>query len=156
MSQPNSETRGEAHEYYRTLGPTRDDEAIGAINELVSDLGEKAVIAGIHGSLIATRISNTSASAEAQAVAINILAPIIDSPDPRKTADVMALSCGLLLREGTTITDLARKYGVSKQDISKSAVEFCERLGLPPSHVMLPEEAREKYKLTNKRNYQHK
>ena len=150
----NSETRGEAFEYYRTLGPTRDDEAIATINELVSDLGAKAVVAGIHGSVIASQVGQTSDSQNAQSVAVTILARIIDSGDPRKEADIMALSCGLLLREGTSITDVAKKYGVSKQDISKSAVEFCERLGLPPSHVMLSEESRTKYRLTNKRNYQ--
>jgi hypothetical protein len=149
----NSETRGEAFEYYRTLGPTRDDEAIAAINELVADLGAKAVIAGIHGSQIAEQVGQTSDSQNAQSIAVMILARIIDSSDPRKEADVMALSCGLLLREGATITDVAKKYGVSKQDISKSAVEFCERLGLPPSHVMLPETARGKYQLSNRRNY---
>lgn len=148
----NSETRGEAFEYYRTLGPTRDDEAVAAINELVADLGASAVIAGIHGSGIAAKVGQTSDSQNAQAIAVMILARIIDANDPRKEADIMALSCGLLLREGTTMTNLAEKYGVTKADISKSCVEFCERLGLPPSHVMLPESAREKYQLTNRRN----
>lgn len=151
--QPNSETRGEAHEYYRILGPSKDDEATLAVNELKRDLGEKALVAGIANSEVAHLVGRVSDSETAKNVCVMILARIIDSADPRKEADIMALSCGLLLREGATITDVARKYGVSKQDISKSAVDFCERLGLPPSHVMLPEAARTKHQLSNKRNY---
>ncbi len=149
----NSETRGELHEYYRILGPTKEDEAATAINELVADLGPAAVVNGVHNSKIATLVSQTSHSQNAQGIAVMILARIIDATDPRKEADIMALSCGLLLREGTTMTDVAKKYGVTKADISKSAVEFCERLGLPPSHVMLSEESRERYKITNRRNH---
>ena len=148
-----SETRGDAFEYYRALGPSKDDEATQAINELVLELGEKCVCYGIGNSRIGHLVGKQSASQEAQAVAVTILARIIDSGDPRKEADIMALACGLLLREGATITDVARKYGVSKQDISKSGVAFCEKVGLPPSHVMLPEAARERYKISNKRNY---
>lgn len=151
-----SETRGEFHEYYRILGPTRDDEATLAIDELVSDLGAKAVVSGISNSQIAHLVGQTADSQNAQAIAVMILARIIDAGDPRKEADVMALACGLLLREGTTMTDLSRKYGVTKADISKSAVEFCEKMGLPPSHVMLSEADREKYKLTNRRNHSSK
>lgn len=149
----NSETRGELHEYYRILGPTRDDEATLAINELVADLGAKAVVAGVSNSEIAHLVGQTADSQNAQAIAVMILARIIDAGDPRKEADIMALACGLLLREGTTMTDLARKYGVTKADISKSAVEFCEKMGLPPSHVMLSEADRLKYQLSNRRNH---
>lgn len=149
----NSHTRGDAFEYYRALGPSKDDEATLAINELVLELGEKCVCFGVNNSRIGHLVGKQSASQEAQAVAVTILARIIDSEDPRKEADVMALSCGLLLREGATITDVARKHGVSKQDISKSVVAFCEKIGLPPSHVMLPEAARERYAMANKRNY---
>lgn len=148
-----TETRGELHEYYRTLGPTKDDEATLAINELVSDLGAKAVVSGVSNSQIAHLVGQTADSQNAQAIAVMILARIIDAGDPRKEADIMALACGLLLREGTTMTDLARKYGVTKADISKSAVEFCEKMNLPPSHVMLSEADREKYKMANRRNH---
>jgi len=148
-----SETRGDAFEYYRCLGPSKDDEATLAINELVGELGEKSVCYGISNSRVGHLVGKQSASQEAQSVAVTILARVIDAHDPRKEADIMALACGLLLREGATITDVARKYGVSKQDISKSGVAFCERVGLPPSHVMLPEAARERYAIANKRNY---
>lgn len=148
-----TETRGDAFEYYRMLGPSKDDEATTAINELVAELGEKCVVYGVNNSRIGPMVGNRTASQEAQSVAVLILSRIIDSADPRKEADIMALSCGLLLREGATITDVAKKYGVSKQDISKSGVAFCERVGLPPSHVMLPESARERYAIANKRNY---
>jgi hypothetical protein len=149
----NSETRGDAFQYYKTLGPSKEDEAAKAIEELVSDLGTKAVVSGVSASSISHLVGQTSASQNAQAISVMILARIIDSADPRKEADIMALACGLLLREGGTITSVAEKYGVTKQDISKSAVEFCERMGLPPSHAMLPEASREKYKLTNRRNH---
>lgn len=148
-----TETRGDAFEYYRTLGPSKDDEATEAINELVADIGQKAVCAGIANSVVSGMVGGTTASEDAQRAVVMVLARIIDSADPRKEADVMALACGLLLREGTTITDVARKYGVSKQDISKSCIEFCELVGLPPSHAMLSEASRERYAMSNKRNY---
>lgn len=149
----NSETRGEAHVFYRTLGPSKEDEATHAINELVGDLGTKAVVAGIASSQIAQLVGGASSSATVKEGVVFVLARIIDSADPRKTADVMAMACGLSLREGITMTDLAEKYGVTKADISKEAVDFCERMGLPPSQFMLPEASREKYRLTNKRTH---
>lgn len=148
-----SETRGDAFEYYRALGPSKDDEATLAINELVAELGEKCVCYGIGNSRIGHLVGKQSASQEAQSVCIEIISRIIDARNPRKEADIIALSCGLNLREGMTITHVARKYGVSKQDISKSGVAFCEKIGLPPSHVMLPEAARARYSIANKRNY---
>ena len=155
MSQ-NSQTRGDAFEYYRTLGPSKQDEATTAINELADELGEQCVAAGVENSRVGPFVHRTSASQEAQAVAVSILSRVIDAHDPRKEADIMALSCGLLLRQGATITSVAKKYGVSKQDISKSGIEFCEKVGLPPSHVMLSEDARERYAISNKRNFKPK
>lgn len=139
--------------YYESLSPVKSNEAIGAIEELVCDLGQKCVLEAISASSIAPLIGRESSSAAVQQAVIFTLSRIIDAPDARKEADILSLASGLSLRQNITITGTAKKYGVTKADISKSVVETCEQLGLPPSHAMLPEASREKYRMANKRNY---
>jgi len=57
-----------------------------------------------------------------------VLSNIVDSPNPRRTADLFACATGLRLRQGITLTDLAKKYGVSKQALDKQLVQLCEKL----------------------------
>ena len=80
-----------------------------------------------------------------------VLSNIVDSPNPRKTADLYACATGLRLRQGITLTDLAKKYGVSKQALDKQLVSLCEKLDLPPPRMMKSQLSRESYRLSNHR-----
>ena len=80
-----------------------------------------------------------------------VLSNIVDSPNPRKTADLYACATGLRLRQGITLTDLAKKYGVSKQALDKQLVSLCEKLDLPPPRMMKSQLSRESYRLSKQR-----
>ena len=80
-----------------------------------------------------------------------VLSNIVDSPNPRKTADLYACATGLRLRQGITLTDLAKKYGVSKQALDKQLVSLCEKLDLPPPRLMKSQLSRKSYRLANHR-----
>jgi hypothetical protein len=80
-----------------------------------------------------------------------VLGNIVDSSNPRKTADLYACATGLRLRQGITLTDLAKKYGISKQALDKQLVQLCEKLDLPPPRLMKSQLSRESYRLANHR-----
>ena len=80
-----------------------------------------------------------------------VLSNIVDSPNPRKTADLYACATGLRLRQGITLTDLAKKYGVSKQALDKQLVQLCEKLDLKPPRLMKSQLSRKSYRLANHR-----
>lgn len=147
-----SETRADYSKVFRTAAKPAEQECTETIDELIDCYGNSCVLEAFKQSKIAEEVAGVSSHAELSAVITWILSRIIDSRDPRKEADIMALASGMLLREGITITDVARKYGVSKQDISRAGIEFCTRFGLPPSHAQLPISARERYRLANRRN----
>lgn len=84
-----------------------------------------------------------------------VISNIVDSPNPRRTADLYACVTGLRIRQGITLTDLAKKYGVSKQALDKQLVQLCEKLDLPPPRLMKSQMSRESYRLANHRKIKH-
>ena len=62
------------------------------------------------------------------------------------------IATGSAAADGRSMTGVAKEWGVSKATVSKHCVMICARLGVIPSRAMLSEEARNKYKLTNRRN----
>ena len=84
-----------------------------------------------------------------------VICSIVDSSNPRKTADLYACATGIRLRQGITLTDLAKKYGVSKQALDKQLVSLCEKLDLPPPRLMKSQLSRESYRLANHRKIKH-
>ncbi|NBR55098.1 MAG: hypothetical protein EBT82_03900 [Micrococcales bacterium] len=80
-----------------------------------------------------------------------VISNIVDSPNPRRTADLYACVTGIRIRQGITLTDLAKKYGVSKQALDKQLVQLCEKLDLPPPRLMKSQMSRESYRLANHR-----
>jgi len=62
----------------------------------------------------------------------------------------MELGSGLLLLKGATMTSVAERHGVTRADISKRTIEFCNEMGLDPSHSMRSLKDRETYALTNR------
>lgn len=83
---------------------------------------------------------------------VRLLISIISAKNVRQTADIIAYAIGLRARQGISMTDLAAKYGITRQAFSKEVVAFCEETGLPPCRAMKSELAREMYHLTNRRN----
>jgi len=137
------------HENVAAPKSSKEDEAIAAVEELIAELGIKCVVSAVLSSSVGSVLPNRNHAGSM--MMINwILARIIDSRDPRLEADIMAIGSGLLLRQGKSMTYVAEKYGVTRADISKRVIEFCDEMGLPPSHSMRSVADRETYALTNK------
>ena len=60
------------------------------------------------------------------------------------------------LTAGRSMTDVARELQCTKACISKIATDFIDGTGLPPSHAMKSEEARNTYRKTNTNKYGHR
>lgn len=140
-------------------------EAIASFNQpLPTTIGEfRRVVEKIYLSAILNANSTTSVQEALQQYVENqlseriwetiaqVISNIVDSSNPRKTADLYACATGLRLRQGITLTDLAKKYGVSKQALDKQLVQLCEKLDLPPPRLMKSQLSRESYRLANHR-----
>jgi len=61
---------------------------------------------------------------------VRTLSLIVDSPDPRYQADLLAYCCGLRLREGQNSAQLAKVYGKSRTIVRRNVDELCGLLGL--------------------------
>jgi transposase-like protein len=65
------------------------------------------------------------------------LGEIICHGNSRLTAECIAIVTGLNFT-GASMTEVARKHGVSRAAVSKRCVELTELLGLRPSRAMRP------------------
>lgn len=54
--------------------------------------------------------------------------------------------------DGVSMEDYGAAWSVGRACVSKTCVEICVRLGIPPSRYMRTEEARESYRKSNRRN----
>ena len=71
-----------------------------------------------------------------------VLGEIICHGNSRLTAECIAIVTGLNFT-GASMTEVARKHGVSRAAVSKRCVELTELLGLRPSRAMRPLTTRE-------------
>lgn len=61
------------------------------------------------------------------------------------------IATGDAAADGVSMQDFGREWSVTRACVSKTCVEICVRLGIPPSRYMRSEEAREKYQESNRR-----
>lgn len=79
------------------------------------------------------------------------IAEIYNSHNAKKSAACFLIATGGSAAEGRKIVSTAREFGVSKQDISKCCVEWCEFMGIPPSTYMRQLAAKESFQNSNSR-----
>lgn len=123
---------------------TPQDEIDSTIRELIEEFGTDAVAQRIEG------VITKEKAPELLTLLRWVLARIIDSQDPRMEADIMALGCGMLLRQGITVRELARRYSKTPAAISKRVIAFCDEFGLPPSYARKSEASRKNYSERNR------
>jgi hypothetical protein len=82
-----------------------------------------------------------------------MLGNILESKNPRLTAECYAMLCGFYEREGISETMIARRYGISKQAVSRHLLRLRGAHKLPPRPFMKSDVARKKYSELNHRNY---
>jgi hypothetical protein len=77
-------------------------------------------------------------------VARMVIAELIAHNNIELAIDCLSLVSGLSYG-GQSMTDIARKYGISRAAVSKRCVEISNALGLPPSRAMRRLTARQTY-----------
>jgi transposase-like protein len=83
---------------------------------------------------------------EAIRILRHFVADILAEGNARLTIECIAIATNLSAYHGDSMTDVARRHGVTRQAVSKRCVDICDRLGLPPSRAMRSKEARAKYR----------
>lgn len=79
------------------------------------------------------------------------IADIYNSHNAKKSAACFLIATGGSAAEGRKITSTAKEFGVSKQDVSKCCVDWCEFMGIPPSTYMRQLAAKESFVKSNTR-----
>jgi len=80
-----------------------------------------------------------------------VISEILCHDNARLTAECMALVSGLSYT-GSSMTDIAKRHGVTRAAVSKRCVELTELLGLPPSRAMRSLTARNRYREARNRS----
>ena len=100
--------------------------------------------------LLSSIVNRVAAIKSATKIAA-LLSLILESKHPRMVVHQIIWVTGMTLLDGAPITELAAKYGVTKQAFEQGAMRVCEKLDLRPSRHMRSEEARENMSKRNSR-----
>ena len=102
--------------------------------------------------------SNESCDAESVHSAIRrVVAEILCHNNARLTTECIALVSGLSYT-GSSMTEIAKRHGISRAAVSKRCVELTELLDLPPSRAMRSLTARKRYRdarIRSTRSHEH-
>ena len=74
-----------------------------------------------------------------------VVAEILYHNNARLTAECIALVSGLAY-DGSSMSDIAKRHGITRAAVSKRCVELTELLDLPPSRAMRSLTARKRYR----------
>ena len=83
---------------------------------------------------------------EATEVLRHLVADLVSEGNMRLTMECLALALGLSAYNGESMTEIAKRHGISRAAVSKRCVDITERLNLPPSRGMRSEMARKIYR----------
>ena len=101
---------------------------------------------------------NTTCDAESVHSAIRrVVAEILCHANARLTTECIALVSGLAYT-GSSMTEIAKRHGISRAAVSKRCVELTELLDLPPSRAMRSLTARKRYRdarIRSTRSHEH-
>jgi hypothetical protein len=81
----------------------------------------------------------------AWSTARHLLGEVLSHANARLTAECIALVSGLIY-SGDSMTDIAKRHGITRAAVSKRCVELTELLNLRPSRAMRSLTARESYR----------
>jgi DNA-binding phage protein len=75
----------------------------------------------------------------------HFVADLLSEGNTRLTVECLAVALGLSAYDGETMTDIAKRHGITRAAVSKRCVDITERLNLPPSRAMRSTRARRIY-----------
>lgn len=118
------------------------------LQDLIDGYGEQAIVAALARSRIAGLLEKLHGGDQLRAV-VWVLAEIIGSDRPRLTAECIALATGMLDDSNTTMTEVARRHGMTRANVSRRVLKLSDKLSMSPSTKMKTKRHRELYRLTN-------
>lgn len=75
----------------------------------------------------------------------HLVADLLSEGNTRLTVECLAVALGLSAYNGETMTDIAKRHGITRAAVSKRCVDITERLNLSPSRAMRSTRARRIY-----------
>ena len=82
-----------------------------------------------------------------------LVADVLSEGNARLTMECLSVALGLSAYDGESMTEIAKRYGVTRAAVSKRCVDITQRLNLLPSRAMRTELARQIYRTSQlKRN----
>lgn len=87
---------------------------------------------------------HTTSDQDTTVVARRIIGELLAQDNMRLTAECLALVTGLVY-DGNSMTETAKRHGVTRAAVSKRCVEIADALGLPPARAMKRLTARKTY-----------
>jgi hypothetical protein len=90
---------------------------------------------------------------DATEVLRHLVADLISEGNARLTVECLAVALGLSAYNGESMTEIAKRHGITRAAVSKRCVDITERLNLPPSRAMRSELARKTYRRSQLKRY---
>jgi len=85
----------------------------------------------------------------------HLVADLLSEGNTRLTLECLAVALGLSAYNGETMTDIAKRHGITRAAVSKRCVDITERLNLPPSRAMRSTRARRIYQKAQLKRHRH-
>jgi len=85
-----------------------------------------------------------------------LVADVIAEGNSRLTIDCLAVALGLSAYNGQSMTEIAKRHGITRAAVSKRCVDITKRLNLLPSRAMRTELARKIYRQSQLKRYRSK
>jgi hypothetical protein len=85
----------------------------------------------------------------------HFVADLLSEGNTRLTIECLAIALGLSAYDGETMTDIAKRHGITRAAVSKRCVDITERLNLRPSRAMRSTRARRIYQTAQLKRNRH-
>ncbi|MCX8494905.1 MAG: hypothetical protein ORN51_01820 [Akkermansiaceae bacterium] len=82
-----------------------------------------------------------------------LVADIVSEDNSRLTIDCLAITLGLRVYAGDSMTQIANRHGITRAAVSKRCVDITNRLNLQPSRAMRSKRARQIYRKAQLKRY---
>lgn len=82
-----------------------------------------------------------------------LVADIVSEDNTRLTIDCLAITLGLRVYAGDSMTQIANRHGITRAAVSKRCVDITNRLNLQPSRAMRSKRARQIYRKAQLNRY---
>ena len=128
---------------------TAEHDLIRDIEDIISSYGAHAFIQCTLKSSAGEAMERIGMGAGQVRAIAWVLSEIIEAQRPRLVAECVSLAAGLFSGKPTTMTQIAKRYGMSRANVSRMVLRISDRLGMQPSAAMKPASCRETYGMTN-------